>query len=50
MGLKNWFAKNVGGAGGYGDAMGRAAAKNGLALGRTLFMGHGTQSGSRLSG
>lgn len=41
MGLKDWVAKNVAGAGAYGDSMGRSTAENGLALGRTLYVGHG---------
>jgi hypothetical protein len=44
MGLRNWFAKNAG-AEAYGDVMGRETLKNGLALGRTLFLGHGTLNG-----
>lgn len=43
MGVKNWFAKNVAGAGAYGGVMGRESAKNGLALGRILYLGHGSQ-------
>lgn len=41
MSFKNWFAKNVAGAGAYGEAMGRSTGENGLALGRTLYLGHG---------
>jgi hypothetical protein len=45
MGLKNWLAKNVAGVGAYGGVMGRESAKNGLAIGRTLYLGHGTCAG-----
>lgn len=46
MGLKNWFAKNVAGAGAYGGAIGRSTAENGLALGRVLYLSHGTYPGT----
>ncbi len=42
MGLKNWLAKNIEGVSGYGQVMGREAVMNGVALGRTLYLGHGT--------
>jgi hypothetical protein len=45
MGLRDWLAKNVAGAGAYGDSMGRSTAENGLALGRTLYLGHGKHTG-----
>jgi hypothetical protein len=45
MGLKNWLAKNVAGIGAYGGVIGREGSKNGLALGRTLYLGHGTHTG-----
>jgi hypothetical protein len=32
------------GVGAYGEVMGREAVKNGLALGRTLYLGHGTRA------
>jgi hypothetical protein len=48
MGVKDWFAKNVAGAGGYGDVMGRSTAENGLALGRTLYLGHGILPGKSI--
>jgi hypothetical protein len=41
MGLKDWLTKRSGPTG-YGDAMGRQAVENGIALGRFLFLGHGT--------
>lgn len=44
MGLKDWIAKNVAGASGYGMAMGLEVVTNGLALGRTLYLGHGTRA------
>lgn len=44
MGLKDWLAANVAGASGYGNAMGRQTVENGLALGRVLYLGHGTRS------
>ena len=44
MGLRNWFAKNVAGARGYGESMGRSTAENGLALGRILYLAHGIGS------
>jgi hypothetical protein len=43
MGLKDWLAKNVAGPSGYGQVMGREGVKNGLALGRVLYLGHGTR-------
>jgi hypothetical protein len=46
LGLRNWLAKNVAGVGGYGDSMGRSTAENGLAIGRTLYLGHGTHAGA----
>lgn len=44
MGLRNCMAKNLAGVSGYGSTMGREAVKNGLALGRTLYVGHGTRA------
>lgn len=41
MGLKNWMAKNLAGVSGYGSTLGREVVKNGLALGRILYVGHG---------
>lgn len=49
MGLKDWLAKNVAGVGAYGEVIGRESAKNGLALGRTLYLGHGTREGNSSS-
>lgn len=46
MGLKEWFAKTVAGAGAYGEAIGRSTAENGLALGRVLYLAHGTYDGT----
>lgn len=46
MRLKNWFAKNIAGAGAYGGAIGRSTAENGLALGRVLYLSHGTYNGT----
>jgi hypothetical protein len=43
MGLKDWLAKNVAGVSTYGEVMGRECVKNGIALGRTLYLGHGTR-------
>lgn len=43
MGVKDWLAKCAG-VGAYGGVMGREAIKNGLALGRCLYSGHGTRS------
>src|SRR5712691_3179798 len=43
MGLKDWLAKSAR-VGAYGGVMGREAVKNGLALGRTLYLGHGTRA------
>jgi|SRR5208283_614361 len=43
MGLKDWLAKSAG-VGAYGEVMGREAVKNGIALGRTLYLGHGTRA------
>jgi hypothetical protein len=45
MGLKNWLAKNVAGVEAYGGVMGRESVKNGLAIGRTLYLGHGSCAG-----
>ena len=42
MGLKDWLGKKAGSSG-YGETMGREAVKNGIALGRVLYMGHGTR-------
>jgi hypothetical protein len=42
MGIKNWFANTVAGADAYGESMGRSTAEQGLALGRVLYLGHGT--------
>jgi hypothetical protein len=42
MGLRDWAAKNVAGPSAYGEVMGREAVKNGLAVGRTIYWGHGT--------
>lgn len=44
VGLRDWWAGNVAGASGYGSAMGREAVKNGIALGRTLYRGHGIRA------
>lgn len=44
MGLRDWLAKNVAGPSGYGETMAREAVKNGLAVGRTLYLGHGTRT------
>jgi hypothetical protein len=44
MGLRDWLAKNVAGASGYGNAIGRQAVTGGLALGRFLYLGHGTRA------
>jgi hypothetical protein len=38
--LKDWLAKRAG-VNAYGGVMGREAVKNGLALGRWLYLGHG---------
>jgi hypothetical protein len=43
MGLKDWLVKNTLGVTGYGDALGREVVTNGIALGRTLYLGHGTR-------
>lgn len=43
VGLKHWLGKNVAGASGYGNTMGREVVKNGIALGRTLYLGHGVR-------
>jgi len=45
MGLRNWLAKNLAGVGAYGGSIGRSTAENGLALGRTLYLGHGKHTG-----
>jgi len=45
MELKDWLAKSAG-VGAYGEVMGREAVKNGLALGRFLYLGHGTRATS----
>ena len=42
MGIRDWVAKNVAGPSAYGEVMGRESVKNGLAIGRTLYLGHGT--------
>ena len=44
MGLKDWLAGSVAGPSGYGAVMARESIKNGLALGRFLYLGHGTRS------
>lgn len=43
MGVKDWLAKSAG-VGAYGSVMGREAVKNGLAVGRTLYLGHGSRA------
>jgi hypothetical protein len=40
MGLKDWLANKVAGVSGYGEAVGRESVNSGLALGRTLYLGH----------
>lgn len=44
MSLKDWLAKGVSGVSGYGEAMGREAVRNGLAVGRVLYLGHGIRT------
>jgi hypothetical protein len=44
VGLKDWLAKNVAGASSYGEVMGRECVKDGIVLGRTLYLGHGTRA------
>jgi hypothetical protein len=44
MALKDWLAKNISGTSGYGNMMGAEVVKGGIALGRTLYMGHGTRA------
>lgn len=44
MGLKDWLAKNVAGVSAYGEVMGRECVKNGIVLGRVLYLGHGTRA------
>ncbi len=46
MGLKDWFAKNVAGSKGYGNALGRTAREGGSALGNALFSSHGSKPGN----
>lgn len=46
MGLKDWFAKNVAGPTGYGQALGRPAREAGSALGNALFSSHGSKPGN----
>ena len=41
MGLKDWFAGNVAGPKGYGNALGRSAREAGSALGNAVFSSHG---------
>ncbi len=43
MGFKDLLARGLG-AGSYGHALGREAVKNGGALGRALYLGHGTRT------
>ena len=43
MGLRDWLAGNVAGPSAYGSVMGREAVKNGIVLGRTLYLSHGTR-------
>ena len=38
MGFRNWLAKNLAGAGGYGIALGNEVVTNGIALGRLLIV------------
>jgi hypothetical protein len=38
------LAKNIAGASAYGEVMGRQSVKNGYALGRQLYLGHGTRA------
>ena len=44
MGLRDWLGKQVG-ASGYGNAIGESVIENGLAVGRTIFLGHGLRPG-----
>lgn len=43
MGLKDWFAGNVVGPKGYGNALGRTAREAGSALGTAMFSSHGSK-------
>src|ERR1700691_748774 len=43
MALRDWIVKNTVGVAGYGDTLGREVVTNGFALGRTLYLGHGTR-------
>ena len=43
MGLRDWLARNAAGPCAYGSVMGREAVKNGIVLGRTLYLSHGTR-------
>jgi len=44
VGLKDWLAKNVAGVSTYGEVMGRECVKNGIVLGRVLYLSHGTSA------
>ncbi len=43
MGIMKWFYNSVARASSYGEVIGREAVKNGLVLGRALYLGHGTR-------
>lgn len=43
MSLKNWLAKKAGPSG-YGDAFARQAVKDGIVLGRVLYLSHGSRA------
>jgi hypothetical protein len=43
MGLKDWFAGNVAGPKGCGNALGRSAREAGSALGNAMFSSHGNK-------
>jgi hypothetical protein len=44
LGLKDWLAKNVAGASSYREVMGRECAKNGVVIGRMVFLSHGRRA------
>ena len=46
MGFKNWFAGNIAGPKGYGNALGRSAREGGSALGNAMFSSHGSKPGN----
>jgi hypothetical protein len=48
MGLRDFLGKKAG-ASGYGSILGRSAVENGIAIGRIIYLGHGTRDSDTTS-